>query len=471
MTTDEKASVMDALDCNPYIGMTVINKDGICLFRTKKNEELSGIKNSDIMGKHYSVGVPHHNELLEVLETGVPRFGLPFRTINGDMTFIHRIPLKIDDEIIGALSVTIFRDAKEMKSILEKYNSTKNRLAYYERELRKLRTAKYTFENIIGMSNKITASKKLAENYAYGNSAVLITGETGTGKELFAHAIHLASPRKDGPFIRVNCGAIPADLLESELFGYEEGAFTGTRKATKIGKFELANHGTIFLDELSLLRLSMQPKLLSVLQNHEIERIGGNRIVRLDFRVISATNRNLEKMVEEGTFRSDLYYRLGILGLNLPSLRERKDDICLLARHFLESFNREYDFNIDGMDPQIPDILSDWNWPGNIRELRNVLERAVQVSDKKRVRVDDLPGYLTANWKFSALQCSAKQHPNILRKSKDEVEKKLLESALVSNSWNKSRTAKQLGVSRALLYALIKKHDSQGLLTRESSLQ
>ena len=466
MKDAEKALLIDALANNPHIGITIINKDGIVVSRNKVNEDVTGIKNTDLIGKHFSQ-VFHCKELLEVLEKGIPKFGQPLKTVNGTQAVIHRIPLRINNEIIGAASVTTFKDARDMENLLAKYDFVKNKLKHYDRELRKLRAAKYSLENIIGESDKIVTNKKLAETYAQGNSPVLITGETGTGKELFAHAIHLASPRRNGPFIRVNCGAIPSELLESELFGYEEGAFTGARRGTKVGKFELANHGTIFLDEISLLTMPMQPKLLTVLQNHEIERIGGNRVMKIDFRVISATNQDLRQMVEEGTFRNDLYYRLGVLNLDISPLREKKCDIKILVKHFIEFFNSEYGFNISEIDPDVMDILSKWAWPGNVRELRNIVERAVQVSDKKCIRANNLPDYMVSNWESTSLQYPTGHNTTTLKNSKNGVEKKLLESALVSSNWNKTRAAKRLGISRALLYNLIKKYDLRGQIHRQ----
>jgi transcriptional regulator with PAS, ATPase and Fis domain len=335
MRDAEKVLLMDALANNPHIGITIINKDGIVVCRNQVNEDITGLKNTNLIGKHFSQ-VFHCKELLNVMETGIPKFGQSLKTVDGSQAVIHRIPLMVDNEMIGAASITTFKDARDMETLLAKYDFVKSKLKHYGGELRKLRAAKYSLENIIGKSDKIITNKKLAETYAQGNSPVLITGETGTGKELFAHAIHLASPRRNGPFIRVNCGAIPAELLESELFGYEEGAFTGAKRGTKVGKVELANHGTIFLDEISLLTMPMQPKLLTVLQNHEIERVGGNRIMKIDFRVISATNQDLRQMVEGGTFRNDLYYRLGVLNLDISPLRKRKSDIKILIQYFIE---------------------------------------------------------------------------------------------------------------------------------------
>ena len=458
MENNEKAVLMDALTSNPYVGITIFDKNGSIIFRNMINEDISGMKNSDVIKKHCSI-MPYYKELKQVLKKGIPKIGLPYKAANGCQALIHRIPLQVNNETIGAISITTFNDVREVKALISKYDLLKNRLTSYNLEFGKLRSAKYTFENIIGNNNTILMSKKLAENYAQGRSSVLITGETGTGKELFAHAIHLSSPRKNHPFIRVNCGAIPPGLLESELFGYEAGAFTGAGKDPRIGKFELAHHGTIFLDEISSLSLAMQPKLLSVLQNHEIERIGGNKIINLDFRIISATNKSLTQMAKEGLFRSDLYYRLNVFNLDIPPLRERIDDIKILAKYFLEGLNDEYGFNIERLNPSMLKVLSQWSWPGNVRELQNILERSVQVSNKTELKIADLPDYLTNGPALDEIESAGNNKINILKKSKDGIEKKIIERSLTSNNWNKSGTARQLGISRSLLYALIKKYD------------
>ena len=458
MDIEKKDRFITALADNPHIGICIVDKNGITMLRGRINEEMTGIRNSEVIGKHYSV-MPHSGELLEVLRDGVPQLNRPFKSINGRHAIVHRIPLKTDDEIIGAISIISMKDVQEFQDLLDKYDLLRNRLKYYDKELQQLRTAKYTFDHIIGISDSVAANNKMARNYAKGNSPVLITGETGTGKELYAHAIHSASKRKDGPFIRINCAAIPADLLESELFGYEEGAFTGAKKGTRKGKFELATHGTIFLDEISSLDMAMQPKLLTVLQNKEIERVGGTQVIKLDFRVISATNKDLKDMIKAGTFRSDLYYRLSVLNLTLGPLRNKTEDIEPLARHFLETFNQEYGFYVSEIDPEVLTVFSNWEWPGNIRELRNVMERAIQMSDKHCIRVNDLPDYLVDAVKLKPMHAHSDSRLNIIKMSKDGVERKMIESMLQSNNWNKSKTAKKLGISRSLLYSLINKYD------------
>ncbi|MDF2883795.1 MAG: PspF2, partial [Clostridiaceae bacterium] len=234
--------------------------------------------------------------------------------------------------------------------------------------------AKYKFEDIFTVSDCGKKCIETAKNYSKNDFSVLLTGESGVGKELFAHSIHNESNRKEGPFISVNCAAIPENLIEAELFGYEAGAFTGANKDGRIGKFELANGGTIFLDEIGDLPLSMQAKLLRVLQENEMVRIGGNHIISLDLKVIAATNCNLEEKIKEGNFREDLYYRLNVLNLNIPPLRQRKEDIPLLIDNFITKLYQKCGIYKKFSDESI-NVLTNYYWPGNIRELKNIVER------------------------------------------------------------------------------------------------
>ena len=455
---EDSLELIKAIGKNDSIGITIIDKSGIVIFRNRANEEVSGIKNSDVLGKHFSIIPESRKELLEVLETGVPQLSIPYSTRDGKNAVIHRFPLFNDDnKIIGAMSITIFKDVKELQDILDKYDLIKNRLNYYEKEIQKLRLAKYSFSNIIGESDKIEFTIKLAKKYAACNSPILITGESGTGKEIFAHAIHQASNRKSGPFIIINCPSIPENLLESELFGYGPGAFSGALKGGKIGKFEMANKGTIFLDEISSLSIQIQPKLLRVLQDHKIERVGDNKQIEVDFRVIGATNKKLDDLVDKGIFRQDLYYRLSVLNLRLPPLRERKEDIKPLCEHFIRSFRRENGLMVREIDKKVFDVFHNWSWPGNIRELGNVIESAANSVEKELLEVKYLPEYLITRMLKSDKENAASE-VNILRQAKENKELALLESSLIQNSWNKSKTARQLGISRPLLYTLVKKY-------------
>lgn len=292
---------------------------------------------------------------------------------------------------------------------------------------------------------------QLALKVAKTDSTVLIRGESGVGKEVLAKCIHAESKRFGSPMIKVNCASIPENLLESELFGYEEGAFTGAKKGGKIGKFELAHQGTIFLDEIGDMSFNMQAKLLRVLQEHEMERVGGTKTIELDIRVIAATNRNLEQMIEEGSFRSDLYYRLNVVPLVIPPLRERKEDIMPLARLFLKNLSDEE----IGIRPNVKKILRSYEWPGNIRELQNVIEHAYIVRSSRNIEAADLPKNLrpvyagTGNYHNETVD---------LKEAVELLERDMIQEAIERCKGNKSQAIKELGISRKAFYEKIAKY-------------
>lgn len=301
-------------------------------------------------------------------------------------------PLFIDGTFKGILSIS--RPVNQIKNLLKKLEQSQEELNYYKEELMRHMELNSSFEDIIGVSGSLKDSLFIAEKASKSISTVLIRGESGTGKELIAKAIHNNSIRKDKPFVRVNCAAIPENLLESELFGYEKGAFTGAIKS-KPGKFALADEGTIFLDEIGDMSKSMQVKLLRVLQEKEFESVGGIITQKVDVRIIAATNRNLEDMIKKGEFREDLYYRLNIITISLPPLRNRKEDINLLVEHFIKKINKKLNKNIKGIDKESLIYLQEYNWPGNIRELENVIERAMNMCEGEIITVRDLPFFLT----------------------------------------------------------------------------
>jgi transcriptional regulator with PAS, ATPase and Fis domain len=315
----------------------------------------------------------------------------------------------------------------------------------------KNRAYKYTFNDIIGNSEPIRRAINQAILTARGNSTVLITGESGTGKEMFAKAIHYASDRSKGPFITVNCGAIPENLLESELFGYEKGAFTGASDKGKAGKFELANGGTIFLDEIGDMPLHLQVKILHVLQNMRFERVGGNKTIIVDIRVIAATNKDLDQMIRKDAFREDLYYRLSVIPLNIPPLRERKEDIKMLMYHFLEKYNNFMNKRITGFSPEVEAIYREYDWPGNVRELENAVEYGVNMAFGDQIGIDAVPARLLKSDK-STIQT------NDSLTLGEQI--KLVEKEIISNKLKKygtsgsakDKVAMELGLSRATLY-------------------
>lgn len=303
------------------------------------------------------------------------------------------------------------------------------------------------FGDILGTDPDFIAFKGKVHSVAGYDSTILLTGETGSGKELFARAIHAASRRNNGPFVIVNCGAIPDSLIESELFGYEKGAFTGAKASGKHGKFYLADKGTLFLDELENTPLYMQQKLLRVLETGEIERVGGSSPIHVDVRVVAASNRDLEDMVKEGTFRQDLYHRLSVIPFHIPPLRERGQDIFLLTDHFIRIFNTKYDKQIKGISEEVRQVFLRYRWPGNIRELQNVIEFTVSMCPATVITMDHLPHSIKAETQQRPLQKLRDLELDYIRKAVDRF------------GWTeegKTRAAEYLGISRATIYRKLK---------------
>ena len=330
--------------------------------------------------------------------------------------------------------------------------------------LQKQLKAKYRFKNLVGDSDLMQQIFQFIEKIAATNSTVLICGESGTGKELVARAIHYNSDRKDGPMVPVNCGAIPEDLLESELFGYEKGAFTGALK-TRIGRFELADGGTVFLDEIGDMSPGLQVKILRVLQEHEFERVGGVKSIKVDIRIIAATHRDLEKAVKQGTFREDLYYRLNVIPIVIPPLRERKSDIPLLSHHFIKRFNRGKKQNISGVSPEAMKYLLQYHWPGNVRELENIIERLVILKGEGMIEQEDLPEkLLVSEWSDVMPPLDIPDSGISFNTAVSEFERKLILRALNKTNWIKNRAAKLLQLKRTTLVEKMKKIQ----LTREN---
>ncbi len=321
------------------------------------------------------------------------------------------------------------------------------------RQLRELVDKEFRLENVIGDSAKMREVLKLVGRVSRSDATVLISGESGTGKELIAKGIHFSGRRKDKSFIPLNCAAIPESLIEAELFGYKKGSFTGAMSDAK-GKFEAANSGTIFLDEISAMPLDVQPKLLRVLQEQEIVRVGENLPRSIDVRIIAATNQNLEKMIEDGTFREDLYFRLAVVPVNLPSLRVRREDIPLLINHFFKISKEKHDFKNLKIAREVFDSLSSYAFPGNVRELENLVERMVVLSDEQNLTLADVPEYVkkpSQNFGNVRFEMPAE---NI---SLDEVERDIINHALDMHDGNQSQTARYLGITRsALIYRMQK---------------
>ena len=309
---------------------------------------------------------------------------------------------------------------------------------------------------IIGNSPAINEILRTIEKVGPTNGRVLITGANGSGKELVARALHRASPRVDRPFVEVNCAAIPEELIESELFGHEKGSFTGAT-SQRIGKFELADGGVLFLDEIGDMSLSAQSKVLRALELGEVARVGGGRTIQVDVRVLAATNKDIQKEVREGTFREDLFYRLNVVPIHVPSLVERRDDIPLLARHFMERYCVENGLPVLTLTREVLDRLSSLSWPGNVRELRNTIERIVILADSDTIGLDDLPpmGGESDDWVSDEILGEGAT----FQEFKDRAEQAYLQKKLEANNWSVARTARELGMQRSNIYKKIEKYD------------
>lgn len=443
---------------NIHNGVIVTDPDGYITLFNKPYGMFLGIDPEEQIGKHCTE-VIENTRMHIVARTGIPEVNQS-HMVNGQNMIVQRIPIKKNGKVIAVFGQVMFKSEKDVAKLAEKLSLLKSKVKVYEQELLCLRSTRFTFDSIIGVSEVMTSLKSEALKAAALSLPVLITGESGTGKEMFAQAIHHASPRKIYPFIRVNCSAIPQNLLESEFFGYAKGAFTGANTSGKPGKFELAHRGSIFLDEIGEMPLEMQPKLLRVLEEKEFERIGDSRMIRSDFRLIAATNRNIEKMLPEKQFRMDLFYRLNVVPINIPPLRERRDDIMPLAHHLLRQLSKEANLPEIFIDKRAEEALKNYDWPGNVRELRNVLERTLIQLDGNLIALRHLPFYLHYNKQSHILRKNAASpEPNQLsyRDMHRRTEENAIRSTLAMTNYNKAKAAKILGIHRTHLYKKMKK--------------
>ena len=434
-----------------HYGALVTDAQGYVTHFNKPYGQFLGVDPEEQIGQHCTVSV-ENSRMHIVAKTGKPEINHSHH-IKGQRMVVQRIPIKQDGRVIAVFGQVMFKDVRDVSRLARELSLLESKVKLYEAELISLRSTRYTFDSIIGHSRAIKALKKEALKATVNELPVLITGESGTGKELFAQAIHHGSPRRIQPFVRINCAAIPRDLLESELFGYEKGAFTGARTAGKPGKLDLADQGTIFLDEIGDLPLEMQPKLLRVIEEKEFERVGGTVPIRSNFRVVAATNQDLEKLIAQRQFRKDLYYRLNVIPLHIPPLRERPSDILPIARHLLKRIITDMALPEIRLDPEAETILTHHTWPGNVRELSNVLERTVSAIEGDTILQSNLPFYLHQN---------RKQHDNpgasTIKTIQKRAEEDAIRLALKETQNNKARAARLLGIHRTLLYKKMQKY-------------
>lgn len=446
----DEASLLETMLAAPDELIVVVNKNGYIENMSQAYGDFLGIQVQNAIGRHVTE-VIENTRMDIVVKTGVPETG-ETQDIHGEKMIATRIPIRKNGMVIGAYGRVLVRNTRELHMLHDKLSSIEMELNMYKRTFEKINTAKYTVDDIIGDCSIMQDLKDSVRKVAKTNSNVLIMGESGTGKELFAHSIHAGSMRRKAPFVCVNCGSIPEQLIESELFGYEEGAFTGARKGGKIGLFPAAHGGTIFLDEIGELPLSMQVRLLRVLQDREIQRVGSNVREKVNVRVVAATNRNLYQMVKKGEFRSDLYYRLNVVTLHLPLLRERKEDLPLLIQMILSKISKKESLGAIEISREAMDHLLRYDWPGNVRELENVLERAINFTDAgEKIKAKNLPERITGS------MVSQTMMP--LKELMENTEKDAIKDALLRCRNCKAKAANELGISRTTLYEKMMKYE------------
>ncbi len=442
-----------------YEGIVVVDQHGIIKEFNKAYSKFTGIPVEKAIGRHVRDVIDNTN-LYNTVKTGLPERGV-IQTIQGQPMIVHRIPIWKGNKLAGAIGMLIFKGVSEVYNIFERLQELN---LQQPSKITKPRASSsknnpITLDRIIGESEEISNLKRLARKVAQTNTTLLITGESGTGKELFAKGIHQAGSQSNGPFVSLNCGAIPEALFESELFGYEEGAFTGAKKGGKPGKFTLAQDGTLFLDEIGEMPLMMQTKLLRALQEKEVERIGGVEKVEFNARIIAATNRDLREMVRNGEFREDLYYRINVIELSVSPLRERKEDIPLLVAHYLKEICARHNFQLKTLTSEVMLLLINHPWPGNIRELVNMLEKLVVLTEEDTITLSDIPLELFQIESIHRIE--RQENPAMIRHAKeigDIKEKEIIQQALERASGNKTLAASYLGIHRTTLYQKLKKY-------------
>ncbi|MCG7335060.1 sigma 54-interacting transcriptional regulator [Sporosarcina sp. ACRSM] len=419
-----------------HSGIVGVDKDGRIILYNQPAADFLGVPVQQAIGKLVTEVNPDHPGLTRVLSEKSVQLD-QLRKLGKRTAIINRAPIYMDDELIGAVSTV--RDITE----LQQYEETMRR-----KMVQQGLQAKWTLEQMVAKSKSMESLLALAKKYALTDSTVLLQGESGTGKEMLAQGIHRASRRKTGPFVAINCAALPENLLESELFGYEEGSFTGARKGGKPGLFEMAHHGTIFLDEMGELPLVLQGRLLRVLQEKEVMRIGGNKVIPVNVRVIAATNKNLVDQMHEGLFREDLFFRLAILVLKIPPLRQRKEDIPWLIEAFLRNEDKANTLQITEENMQ---KLQNYSWPGNVRELSNFIERALVLQDTGE-SIDLLDSHLWINAERQTVQ----KGNNSLTPAMGETEEEQIQRVLKEEEGNMGRAARRLGIHRTTLWRKLK---------------
>lgn len=456
---DERSKELETILDSIKDAVCIVDAEGLTKYWNKGAEKLYGISKEEILNKPITEFFPSSllHRILKEEKAYEDIYNSPKENC---YNISSASPLYFNGKLVGGISID--RDITDHIKTTELLNKTKSNLKVLQEELSAINKTRVSFSNILGNNAKFREVINLAKDMAHSDINILIKGESGTGKELFARAIHMASGR-EGYFVPINCSAIPNELIESELFGYAGGAFTGALKEGRIGKIELANNGTLFLDEIGDMPLNMQPKILRVLEDGEITPIGSEKSIKVDIRVIAASNKDLERMVELGTFRKDLYYRLNSVIIEIPPLRDRRDDIPFLANRFVQDYCMEYGVNILNFSNEVMDAFMEHDWEGNVRELKNIIERMVILARNNKSHVIDINLLPDNMLKNRINRIGKRKNSYDLNTVVREIERKTILNALERTGYNKLKAAKLLNIPRSTLYFKMKKYNIKEL--------
>ncbi|NMY13638.1 sigma 54-interacting transcriptional regulator [Pseudomonas veronii] len=451
-TVDIAFDILHHFITNPYEGITVVDRDAVLRYISPVHERFFGYKPGGAVGQpvHHVI---ENTRLQEVVRTGKAEIG-QVQEMSNTSRVVNRIPITYDGEVVGAIGRVLFRTPEEVHELSRQISSLRAEVNYYETELTRLRHRTFGLDEIVGESEAILKLKSEIRKIAPLDVPVFIAGESGTGKELVAHAIHNLSRRSDKPMVVLNCGALPSTLVESELFGYDSGAFTGAKREGRAGKFEIAHRSSLFLDEVGDLPQEAQVKLLRVLEGSAFERVGSNRQRTTDFRLISATNRDLKRMIADDDYRADLYFRINGVTLTIPPLRQRREDVPILARHFITKIAARVGSTVRSITPEALTLLQGLHWPGNVRQLYHEIQRAIIFANHHELSMEDFSELYqesrTSQENAAGLGVGSGQAS--MKDTIGSVELNLIRDAIKRFNGNKKRVAEELGISRSYLY-------------------
>lgn len=458
-TVDFSYDILEHFLTNPYEGATVVDAEGKLRYISPVHERFFGMKRGDSIGRPVK-DIIENTRLDLVVKSGTPEIG-QVQEMRGVSRVVNRIPIRRHGKVVGAIGQVMFKAPEQVHALSKQISNLRSQVEHYRKELVHLQQKTFGLNEIIGESPPMQRLKEQIRKVAAFDIPVFISGESGTGKELIAQAIHGLSNRVDRSMVVVNCGSLPENLVESELFGYESGAFTGARKEGRVGKFELADSSSLFLDEIGDMPMATQVKLLRVLENGTFERLGGNRERRTNFRLISATNRDLRRRITDEEFRADLYFRINGVKLHVPPLRERLEDIPLLARHSIKRSARRMGTNMKTLREDALEILMNYSWPGNVRQLQNVIQRAVVFSEREVLTAKDFQDLDANNLAPEAPEAKMSTgQSSTIRENIGKVEILLIKEAIQRHAGNKKKVAEELGISRSYLYKKLAEIDS-----------